>query len=277
MQTEESTIVKSQSTNLPSMSYAEKISRRDFKQTRILNFLSDHEVFTTVAIVALLLEVSESSSRRALEQLVEAGMLISEHHYVAGHAVRLYGISHLGLIAVESDIEAPKFERGKVKSNYVQHKLYTQRIRIIFEKMGASFITERKVRMQKGLRKIPDGIGTYYLNDMRVPSPRIGIEIETVPKSFTRLNTVHANYLHTIEVDELIDSVLYLYPKKYLKGAIKLHNSLEQPAYPNRKNLEATRPYRFLFGPLEDFPNGIRFIDGSPVNFSAQIVPDIFE
>jgi len=273
----EQAIVKSQSNNLPVMSYAEKILRRDFKQTRILNFLSDHEVFTTVAIVALLLEVSESSSRRALEQLVEAGMLISEQHYIDGHSVRLYGISHPGLIAVESDIEAPHFERGKVKSNYIQHKLYTQRIRITFEKMGASFIPERKVRMQKGLRKIPDGICTHYLNDMRVPGARMGIEVETVPKSFKRLNAVYTNYLHIIEVDEEIDCVLYLYPQKFLNGAIKLHNSLISPECPKRDNLRAVRPFRFLFGALESFPHGIVLFDGSPVDFSAQTVPDTFE
>jgi len=277
MQTELA-IVESQSVNLPVMSYSEKISRRDYKQSQILRFLGDFEVFTTVQIVSLLLEISPSSARRALEQLVKSSMLIPELHYIDGHSVRIYGITHQALVVIDAEEEAPCFERGKTKSNYIKHKLENQRVRIILERMGASYISERKVRIiHRGLKKIPDGIGTFYLNDMRVPGARVGIEVETAPKSFKRLNAVYTNYLHTIEVDEEIDSVLYLYPNKFLKGAIKLHNSLISPDCPKRDNLQAARPFRYMLGALETFPQGIVFLDGTQVDFTAQVLPDTFE
>jgi len=278
MQTEQSTIVKSQSINLPNMSHAEKISRRDFKQTHILNFLADYEVFTTVQIVSQLLEVSQSSARRALEQLVTARMLISENHYIDGHSIKLFGITHHGLIAVEAEARAPYFERGKVKSNFIQHKLEIQGVRIVAEKMGASFQAERKIRInQNGLKKIPDAIMNLNIADVRVPGYRTCIECELEPKTAKRMTIVNENYLYMIEADEVVDSVLYLYPEKFLKGATRLMKSLPQPACPNRGNLSSLRPFRYLFGSLEAFPEGIKFADGSSVDFTPQIIPDTFE
>lgn len=276
MQTEQSAIVKNQIRNLPISTWIAKVNRQREKHYRITQWLSDFEIFTTVAIVAQLLGVSLSSSRRALEQLVKAGMLISEDHFIDGHSVKIYGITHSGLIASEADIEAPYFERGKIKSHYIQHKFETQRIRIIAEKMGAFFIPERKIRIdQKGLKKIPDGIMSIYLNDMRVPGNRICVEVEREPKIARRLNVVNKNYLHAMEIDEQIDCVLYLYPQKYLNGAIKLMQRIEQPECP--AGLETLRPYRYMFGSLENFPHGIRFMDGSAVDFTGQVVPNTFE
>jgi len=276
MQIEQSAIAINKISNLPSMTYEEKIERRDEKQAKILNFLADYEVFTTVQVVAMLLEVSQSSARRALEQLVAGSMLISEDHYIDGHSVKLYGITHAGLIACEAEPEAPYFEKGKIKSHYIQHKLETQRVRIIAEKIGAFVIPERKIRIdQKGLKKIPDAIMNLYLNDQRVPGSRICIEVEREPKIARRLNVVNKNYLHAMEVDEQIDCVLYLYPQKFLGGAIKLMHRLEQPECP--AGLETLRPYRYMYGALENFPHGIRFADGTAVDFTAQVIPAHFE
>jgi len=267
-----------QSTNLPSMSYEEKISRRDFKQTRILSFLADYEVFTTVKVVGLLLEVSQSSARRALEQLVTARMLISEDHYINGHSIKIFGISQSALIAIEAEEGAPFFERGKAKSNYIRHKLEIQRVRIVAEKMGATFQAERKIRInQKGLKKIPDAIMNLKVADIRVPGYRICIECELEPKTAKRLTAVNENYLNMFETEEVVDSVLYLYPNKFLNGAMRLMKSLPQPACTNRPNLSALRQFRYLYGALETFPSGIKFADGSAVDFTTQIFPDTFE
>lgn len=275
MQTEQSAIAINKRNNLPAMNFMERIERMEFKQSRIILFLH-YEVFTTVQIVAQLLEVSQSSARRALEQLVTAGMLISESHYIDGHAVKIYGITHAGLIASEAETETVYFQKNKIKSQYITHKTECQRVRIIAEKLGAYFTPERKIRIdQKNLKKIPDGIVTLYLNDMRVPGPRIAIEVEREPKIARRMKDINANYLHAMEIDEHIDSVLYLYPQKYLSGAVKLMRTLEQPECP--PGLETLRPFRYMYGSLESFPVGIRFGDGSPVDFTAQEIPAHFE
>lgn len=276
MQIEQAAIVNSKTSNLPISTWLEKVNRQREKHNRITQWLSDYEVFSTVQIIAMLLEVSQSSSRRALEQLVTGGMLLCEEHYIEGHGVKLYGITHAGLIASEAEPEAPHFEKGKIKSHYIQHKLEAQRVRIIAERMGAFFIPERKIRIdQKGLKKIPDGIANIYLNDMRVPGSRICVEIEREPKIARRLAVVNKNYLHAMEIDGLVDCALYLYPQKYLNGAVKLMHRLETPECP--AGLETVRPYRYMFGALENFPAGIKFADGSPVDFTGQVVPNDFE
>ena len=266
------------SCNLPVMDYIAKIQRRDFKAKMTLEWMANYEQFSTVAIIAMLLEVSQSSARRALEKLVKAKLMLVEDHFINGYGIKIYGISNQGLVAVEAESDAPYFEKGKVTSNYIMHKLETQRIRIIAERLGAYFVSERKIRIaQRGLKKIPDGIITIFLNDLRAPGTRIALELEREPKTLKRLNIIHENYLHSMEIDGQVDCVLYLYPKKFLKGAIKLHKALTQPDCPKRNNLEAIRPYRYMFGALETFPQGIQFIDGEAVNFTAQNVPDIFE
>ncbi len=263
--------------NLPDMTYAEKIEIRDIKHGRIINFLADFEVFTTIAVVALMIEISKSNSRRALEQLVKSGLLITEDHFIDGHRVKIYGITHHGLVASGAEADTPYFERGKVKSHYIQHKLETQRVRIIAEKIGADFKPERKIRLQsRGLKKIPDGMASIYLHDPNILGSKLFIECERECKSFKRLSVVHKNYLDAMENDLVADSVLYLYPQKILNGAIKLHRSLPDSECPDRDNLADKRPYRFMFGTLENFPNDIQFADGTAVQFTRP-VPDGFD
>jgi DNA-binding PadR family transcriptional regulator len=261
--------------NLPKMSYTDKIERRDQKQALILQFLSDFEVFTCVVIVSQLLAISPSSARRTLDQLVKSGLLIAETHYIDGHAVKVYGISSAGLLAVDAEIEAPYFERLKVKSNFIHHKLETQRIRIITEGMGAKWTSERKLRATKGLKKFPDAVCEIYLNNNRVPGNRLFIECEREPKTAKRYAQILKNYLHSIEIKELGDAVVYLFPHKYLSGATRLLKSIELPECPTWDNHQFYRPYRFLIGALEN-PLELKFLhSGESVGFSKVTdIPD---
>ena len=261
--------------NLQKMSYIDKIERRDQKQARILQFLSDHEVFTTVVIVAQLLAISQSSARRTLDQMIKSGLLISETHYIDGHRVKISGISSAGLLAADAEIDTPYFERLKVKSNFIRHKLETQRIRIIVERMGAKWTPERKLRATKGLKKIPDALSEIFLNNNRVPGNRLFIECEREPKTAKRYEQIIKHYLHSIEIKELGDAVVYLFPKKYLSGATRLLKSIELPECPTWDNHQFYRPYRFLIGALEN-PLELKFLhSGEPVSFSkVSEIPD---
>jgi len=268
--------------NLPIMSHAEKIERRDDKQNRILQFLADFEVFSTVAIVAQLLSVSQSSSRRTLEQLVKAGLLVSEIHFnnTAG-TIRIYGITSAGLLVADAEADSPYFELKKVNSNFIVHKTATQLLRIQFENMNGVWTSERKIRVSnrgKSLKKIPDAMCEIHLNDLRVPGPALLIECEINVKTAKRMKPIFSELLHTIEINEKADAVLYLFPQKYLSGATRLLKSIELPECPTWDDHEHYRPYRFLIGSIEN-PLDIKFLHtGEAVNFtSREAVPDTFE
>ena len=260
--------------NLPKLSYIDKIARRDQKQALILQFLSDFEVFTSVVIVAQMLAISQSSARRTLDQMIKSGSLIAEAHYIDGHRVKIYGITSAGLLAADAEIKTPYFERLKVKSNFIQHKLETQRIRIIVEGMNAKWTPERKLRETKGLKKIPDALLEIYLDNNKVPGNRLFVECEREPKTSKRYAQILKYYLHSMEIDEAGDAVIYLFPKKYLSGATRLLRSIELPECPSWDNHKFYRPYRFLIGTLEN-PLELKFLhSGESVNFSnANLIP----
>jgi len=263
------------------MTYTDKIARRDDKQNRILQFLGDFEVFTIVSIVAQLLSVSNSSARRTLEQLVKAGLLVPESHYINGHAVKVYGITSAGLIVIDSDVDSPYFELKKVNSNFIVHKTTTQSLRITFESMNGAWTPERKIRIAnrgKTMKKIPDAMCEIHINDMRLPGPTLLIECELNVKTAKRMKPIFEEILHTIEIGGQADAALYLFPQKYLSGATRLLNSILLPECPTWDYHEYYRQYRFLIGSIEN-PLDLKFLHtGEAVNFiSREAIPDTFE
>jgi len=245
-----------------------------------LDFLSDYEVFTSVLIVAQLLGVTESSARRALLQLKKNGLVKEERHFIDGHQISIFGITQAGLLAADSATNAPCFEKGRVKSSYIQHKLETQRIRILAEHIDGKWRSERNVRIHHpGIKKIPDAVCTIALADPNLPGDRILFEVECEIKSTKRYFEILKSHLYSIEADEFADSVIYLFPKRYLNGASKLLKSIPLPECPHRDNLTYHRQFCFMTGTLENFPNDIHYFSGEKVDFSPRqiFIPDVFE
>jgi hypothetical protein len=259
--------------NLPKLSYQARIEIRDRKHSAILRLLCDHEVFTSVSNVALLLSISESSARRALDQLVKE-YLKSEVLYIDGHQFKIYGLDSRAILACDVAPDTPYFELGKVKSNFIRHKLEVQRIRIISEKMNGSFTSERKIR-RNGLKKIPDGICQIYLNDNRVLGNTLMYEVEREVKTSKRYLEIIRHHLYSIEIENSADAVLYLFPQKYLAGATRLMQSIPHPDFPVSDYLKENRKYRFLIGTIECYPLGIKFLSGESVDFtSPALIPE---
>jgi len=262
------------------MCHRARLDRRDEKHSAILNFLGDFEVFTSVQIVAQLLDVSDSSARRALSQLVKVGLLQDERHFIDGHQVSIYGITQAGIAAADLSPPIPTFSCGRVKSAFINHKLELQRLRIISENLGAIWSSERYVRFQRpGLKKIPDAACSISVCDQHIPGIRHFVELEIGIKTSKRYVEILKNHLFNIEAEQITDGVLYVFPQRLLAGATKLLNSIPLPPCPPRDNLANLRQYRFMVGSIENFPNDFRYLNGSKVNFSPCVpqIPDVFE
>jgi hypothetical protein len=190
--------------------------------------------------------------------------------FVEGKKMSLFGISQAGLVAADSDPKAPYFERGRVSSFFINHKIEGQRIRILSEKIGGEWLSERQIRIQNpGLKKIPDALCKLRLTDHNLAGDTLMIEIEREVKTAKRYSEIVKNHLFNIEADEFADAVLYLFPKRYITGATRLLKSIPQPLCANRDNLANHRKYRFLIGSLESFPQDIHYLmTGEPVNFT---------
>lgn len=169
--------------SLPILSHDQRVARAEEKQEKVLIFLADGEVFTTPAIAAQLLNVSVVNARRTLLQLEKQSFMKRERHFIEGRQCDIFGVTQSGLVAVAGNPDAPIFELGRSKSEYLRHKLECQRIRLICEAMGGTFTTERKLRMA-GLKKIPDGIWHSPVDG------RIALEIEREAKTLKRMAEV---------------------------------------------------------------------------------------
>lgn len=253
---------------LPKLTYQQRIDRRDAKHSLILQFLSDFEVFTSVAVAAQLLSTSESSARRALMQLVMAKLVSEEKHFVDGRQLSIFGITQSGLMAADAPTKSPYFERGRVSSSYINHKLSGQMIRIICERMGGSWKSERLIRIQNpSFRKIPDALCTIDINTPSLPSSRLLVEIERHPKTAKRYAEIMSLHLSSLETDEYGDAVLYLFPRRYFRSAVNLLRSVILCDPPSRDNLLEKREHRFMVGVLEEFPDSVQLLSGKCVDF----------
>jgi hypothetical protein len=175
---------------LPVNSYADKLEIQSAKYSRILHFLGNqYEVFSTIEIIAQLLELSRSSTSRTLKQMVRDGLLIEDNnHWIHGHKVSLYAINQAGLLAIDAPLDAPSYD-DRATSNYINHKIQNQRIAIIIQKqLEAEYKCERELRIfHKGLKKIPDGLCEAFWLDGKIQGNRIMTEVELEPKTLRRL------------------------------------------------------------------------------------------
>lgn len=237
----------------PVTPWLDRMGRSDEKQQAVLNFLASGEVFSSLAVLAFLLNVSLPNVRRCVSGLEEKGYLLKERHYVNGRITDIFGISRNGVVFVAADPETQLFEVGRMKSQFITHRLSCQKVRITCERIGGRFFPESMLR-NRGLKKIPDGLWH---------SPghgKICVEIELEAKSRKRLQEIFHQYLVLMEGDEAVDMALYLVPEKMLRGMIKLFRSIPIPPVPRRDRLPDRRAFRFAVGSLERFPELTQYV-----------------
>lgn len=190
--------------NIKKMSRSEIDVRASEKRTKILDFLSSGEVWTTVQVVNLLLGCSRQSSLRTLKSLEKAGLIKSE---MCGNT-QLFGISGHGLALSEVAHEHCKeFELGKTNPYFINHHFQTQIARLKAEAEGWHDWQPGKILYSctPRLKKVPDAMAKR--GDGRI----VAIEIELHIKSQKRMVEIIGLYIEQL-IQKRHDLVFYITP-----------------------------------------------------------------
>ena len=247
--------------NPPQMPWVERISQNDFHRQLLIRRIIQAGGISDIATASMLLNLSESQTRRIIVRLEKDGFLIREQHFIRGRSVHVFGISLGGLMFVDRTDEKP-FELKRLNSDFVRHRLECARVYALVLKSeprnGDFWKNEGVLRKTSGLKKIPDAIWGWH-------GQKIAIEVELSPKSRKRYEDILRQYLVVMEGDQKLDLVLWLVPEEIRNGLMNLLSSIPTPRPPNRDGLSEKRPYRFAVGALENFLSEARFFNGELV------------
>jgi len=177
------------------MTYTQKIERAAHKRTVLLDFLASGEVFTTVAMAAELLQISEQTVQPMLKRLVAEQILRVDTKAVPFSKLKLYGITVHGLALTESaNPMCNEFRVGRTKPGFLGHHLDCQFVRIVMQQRNGwtNWVPDKLLRGEnsKRLNTIPDGLAT--MPDGR----RVAVEIELNIKSKPRMTDMMAGHIH---------------------------------------------------------------------------------
>jgi hypothetical protein len=176
---------------LPQLSHSERQQRSRDKRAALLAFLASGEVYTTAAVAAKILGLSERRAVTCMQALERDGCIKSEMHHISGRLLKLFGVTPHGL-AVAGQFDAPFFELGRTNSSWITHRIETQRMRLAAEAAGwRNWQPERSLRIA-GLKKVPDAIATDPAGAV------VAIEIERHCKTPKRYAEVISAYLQEV-------------------------------------------------------------------------------
>lgn len=192
------------------MTYAEKQARAEFKRRTLLSFLASGEVWTTLTVVAQLLNTTERTALRLLQSLVAEHLLKVDIGIVPHSNLKLYGITAHGLAVCDTSHDKCKeFAIGRTNPSFVTHHLQSQLVRICMERAGWTDFVPGKLLYSKSSKgqKIPDFLAS------RPDSKKVAGEIERYCKSPKRMADVIGGHLQQIVAGKY-DFVYYFVPNK---------------------------------------------------------------
>jgi hypothetical protein len=236
---------------IPTMSYSERIANNSAKKKLILDFLASGEVYATAAILKDLLQLSQPRVLSVLKTMEAEGSIKSESHLVASRKTSIFGITAHG-VAIADKIGMPFFERGRVNSAYVAHKVDGQKMRIKAENQGWKWIPERALILNDKnlMKKIPDALA------LNSDKKRIAIEIERKVKELKRYQGILVEYLKEIKSGH-IDFVYYISPDGLEKAVEKSFKKLTSVKVGSDiVKIDETHFSRFVFISFSDFCKG---------------------
>lgn len=227
-----------------------KLARDNLKT--VLDFLR-LEPYTTVDVMALVLEKSVPGTRRILNKMVDQGWLIRDEVDWIGSSVKkhLFGVSTQGLYHLMDDdaVEPPPsrdFKRGQATSGTAGHILNIQLARLYFQRCEneGAIETARRYKAARDLpyfqTKIkseyvykwwtyPDAVieGSHVVNDYQMPIT-IAIEIEQHYKSSKRYKEIIKQHWGNIDkkddasgLSDRYDRVVYFLGDSDLRDNLK--------------------------------------------------------
>lgn len=203
------------------------------KEEKILSFLLD-ETYSTSAIIANLLELTQTTAYRTLKKMEVNGLV--KMHSVGielGRTGRqtIWGLTPTGaLMATDLNSDNFKvdfFEVGRVKSSTMMHSLALQRVKVMALATGWSeWKSSRKVQqMANGDRKtwlqVPDALAIS-------PKGRLtAFELERTVKTPKRYNEILSNYASMIS-DKTVAEVVYICPGKIAPRLERLFSEIKE-------------------------------------------------
>lgn len=235
---------------LPVMTYQDRMARAQEKRQAILQFLASGEMYTTRAIAARLLKISEMSADRSLQALVRDGCLKVEEHQVLSRNVLIFGISSHGL-ALADQVDGKEFELGRTNSAYIPHHIQIQHARLQAEEAGWRNWMPGKVLYNKGLLKVPDSLA-------RKPNGTVvALEVERHVKSKKRYESIISAHLQAIS-QKKFDEVHYLSEGGLHTKIQTIFNAIQYiPVKGERIKLEQKHRDRFKFHDLKTWPGEV--------------------
>ncbi|PRC92737.1 hypothetical protein [Solimicrobium silvestre] len=238
---------KTKFTPPPRMSFLEKQAIADAKVSLILEFLSDGEIYTDVAVTSCLLGSSLSSARRTLKRMVKEYSLKTETHLVRSRACQIYGISTQG-VALSGNFDCRPFELGKTNPSFITHHLKTQKARLAAIDHGwTDWVPERSIH-GKGYLKVPDALVTNS------EGFRVAVEIELNIKTTKRYSEICSAHLQSIAKGHWHE-VHYLCPEKLLAGVERIFAGIEFVSVKgDRVSIQQKHRQRFKFFCLDAWP-----------------------
>lgn len=195
------------------MSYAQKQARAVQKRAALLGFLASGEVWTTLAMVAELLQVEERTALRLLKSLAKEKLIKVDEGVMKLSNLKIYGITAHGIATtVSAHPKAREYQMGRTNPSWVQHHIQGQLIRIRAECAGWTDWVPGKLLMvenDKRLKKLPD----FLMTRPGAGGRRCAGELERFAKSPKRLTDVVGMHLQQIVAGHY-DFVYYFCPDK---------------------------------------------------------------
>lgn len=220
-------------------------ARASEKRTKILDFLSSGEVWTTVQVVNLLLCCSRQSSLRTLKSMGKAGAIKSE---LCGNT-QIFGVTGHGLaLALAAHTDTKEFELGKTNPSFINHHIQTQIARLKAESAGWTGWVPGKILYSQTprLKKIPDALA------VRADGRTVAVEIELHVKSFRRNSEILGLYIEQL-IQKRHDFVYYFTPSPEA-----LQRALERVKTTRVKGsviaVSESHRARFIIVSIDEFP-----------------------
>ena len=131
------------------MPVAERKRRNENNRQKLLSHLS-FETWSDIRTCSILLQLSESSTRRLLHALVREKLAVREDILVGsrGASHTIYGITGSGICACgHLERDAREHQTGELRVSHLNHSLGIKRIKIILESNGwTNFISSRSLQ-----------------------------------------------------------------------------------------------------------------------------------
>lgn len=247
------------------MAPSDRLLRAQQKRAIVLEFLAD-EVWSSIAIIQLLLGLSYSTSHALLKAMVAEGLLREKTMLVGSTSgarqVLLVGITSHGIAMAPNGFDAARspWEASKTHALSVPHQLLTQRMRLRASGCDWQGWLPARRMMGLGLAKLPDA------QAVDGDGQSVAVEIERHIKTSKRYEAVVGAYIYEIRnhgrwarVDYVCPNAQFAQRLSQAFGGLR-QLRLEARGLPNRSAaIEQAHLDRFRFYPEPEWPTGQYF------------------